>query len=122
MGELGNAPAVTAFVDGAMFLHVAVPVLRLSTIGQIAVVIMWKEPRLLFERNCDGGLIPLFFVEVHPGPLNQTSSALASICALSMTFMLVADAPFRMLETYVFRVEQTVDAPPNGPAPEPSPV
>jgi hypothetical protein len=78
---------------------VAVPVLRLSIIGQIAVVIMLNVPRLLWDRNWDGGLMPLIFVEVHPGPLNQTSNAVPSICAFSMLFMLVAEAPFRMLAT-----------------------
>ena len=50
IGELGTAPAATASVDGVLFLHVAVPVLRLSTIGQTAVVSMLKVPRLLWER------------------------------------------------------------------------
>src|SRR5439155_11752894 len=96
MGDVGTAPAATASVDGRPFLHVAEPVLRLSTIGQTDVVSMLNVPRLLCERKFDGGLMLPIFVDVQPGPLNHTSSAVPSIWAFSMLFMLVADAPERM--------------------------
>jgi hypothetical protein len=78
-------------------LHVAEPVLRLSTIGQIAVVSILNVPRKLWLRKFDGGLTLVIVVEIQPEPLNHTSSAAPSICALSMLFMLLADAPLRML-------------------------
>src|ERR687887_260284 len=99
MGEVGRAPAATASVDGVLFLHVALPVLRLSTMGQIAVVSILKVPRLLWLRKLDGGLTLFSVVDVQPGPLNQTSSAVASICAFSILFMSVADAPLRIPAT-----------------------
>src|SRR2546428_5394469 len=99
IGDVGTAPAATASVEGFPPLHVAVPVLRLSTIGQIAVVSMLNAPRLLWDRNFDGGLPFPIDVDVQPGPLNHTSSAVPIICALSILFMFVADAPLRMFKT-----------------------
>src|SRR5829696_5866218 len=123
MGEPGSAPEATASVDGVLFLHVAVPALVLSTMGQIAVVSMLNVPRLLCDRNVDGGLTLLTVVEVQPGPLNQTSSAVASIWALSILFMSVAVAPLRMLRTYDARsAHVAVGAFANGPWPVPSPL
>src|SRR5213592_3268949 len=121
IGDVGTAPAATASVDGVLFLQVAVPVLRLSTIGQTAVVSMFNVPRELCEKKIDGGLTLPIFVDLQPGPLNHTSSAVPSICAFSMLFMLVADAPLRTLNTYVFRLEQLVGALLKGPAPAPRP-
>src|ERR1043165_3560726 len=99
MGEVGTAPDATASVEGKAFLHVAVPAVVLSTIGQTAVVSILNVPRLLCDRKFDGGLTLLIVVEVHPGPLNQTSKAVPSICALSILFMSVAVALVRMPET-----------------------
>src|SRR5436309_13892883 len=121
IGDVGTAPAATESVDGVLFLQVAVPVLRLSTIGQTAVVSILNAPRVLWLRKLDGGLTLFRVVDVQPGPLNHTSSAVPSICAFSMLFMLVAEAPLRTLNTYVFRLEQLVGALLKGPAPAPRP-
>ena len=51
IGEVGSAPEATAFVDGRLFLHVAVPVVVLSNIGQTAVVSILNEQRLLCDRK-----------------------------------------------------------------------
>src|SRR6266498_1788569 len=91
IGELETAPDATAFVEGKLFLHVAVPAVVLSTIGHTAVVSMLNVPRLLCDRKFDGGLTAPIFVAVQPGPLNQTSSAVPIICALSILFISVAD-------------------------------
>ena len=53
---------MTAFVDGRLFLQVAVPVDVLSTIGHTAVVSILNVPRLLCDRKLDGGLmLPLLW-------------------------------------------------------------
>src|ERR1041384_5691437 len=65
-----TAPAVNALVDGVLFRHVAVPVLRLSTIGQTAVKSITKEPSdELAAKKTDGGFVFPTAVDVHPGPL-----------------------------------------------------
>src|SRR6266702_4548863 len=101
IGEVGTAPDAAASVDGVLFWQVAVRVVVLSTIGQTAVVSILNVPRLLCERKVDGGLTLPIFVDAQPGPLNHTSSAVPIICAFSMLFMLVADAPLRMPDTWV---------------------
>src|ERR1051325_2332101 len=79
IGELGTAPEATASVEGELFLQVAVPAVVLSTIGQTAVVSILKVPRLLCDRKFEGGFTLLRVVDVQPGPLNQTSSAVPII-------------------------------------------
>ena len=54
--------------------------------------------RIRPEQRRAVGLTLLIVVDVHPDPLNQTSKLDASICALSILFMLVAEA-FRVVET-----------------------
>src|SRR3954452_374412 len=122
IGDEGKAPEATGSGDGVLFLQVAVPVVVLSTIGQTAVVFIWNVPRLLCARKFDGGFTVPTFVAVQPGPLNQTSRAVLSICALSMVFMFVADAPVRMFETYVARSPQVTGAVAYGPLMPPRPL
>ena len=115
IGDDGNAPERTPSVDGRPPRQVAVPVVVLSTIGQMAVVSILNVPRWLCDKKFEGGLILLRAVLVHPGPLNQTSRAVPNICAFNILFILVAEAPLRMLDTYVARLEQLVGALLNGP-------
>src|SRR2546423_807935 len=69
MGDDGTAPAATASVDGVLFVQFADPALRLSTIGQIAVVFIFNVPRLLCCRKFEGGLRLPLFVLVQATPL-----------------------------------------------------
>src|SRR2546423_5906069 len=80
--------------------------------GQINVMSMLNPPSAPCVRKFDGGFVPLLDVVVYPrfGSLKYTSNAVASICAFSIVFMLVAFAPLMIPFTYVTSWRQVFPA------------